>query len=1137
MTLLFTDLVGSTELLDRLGDDANERLRRAHFRLLREAVADCGGEEVKNLGDGLMVIFDSAVDGVECGIAMQRATARYNYGRGEDSIAVRVGLHVGEPIRDEGDYFGRAVVIAKRLCDRAGGGQIIASDLVRGLASGRNFSFDELGPLALKGISEPVPAFTVDWDPAATAGREAPPDPRGLRLVGRGRELELLEADISKALLEGLRSVLIVGEPGVGKTRLISELLQGHRDDVVALTARAYPLGTTSSLGLWVEALEGHLRSLEPAEVVELCGAYVDDLAALLPTVAASSGSAATDPPRVRQLEGLASLLANLSRRMPLTIVLDDVHLADGSSWEAVNYLARNLSTSPILLVLVARVLELADEHMASEVVLALEQESLLRKQYVGALERSEMAEFAAAFLEREPPARLVEWLAERSQGSPLFAAGLLRALVDERADLENPTLQSLPEDLSERVAARLNHLDPTDRSTLEIIAVVGARVELTDLVALAGRPLEDVADTLETLVRQRYVSEEERGRELWYEIAHPLIQEAIYASLSGARRRALHRFVARTLVNTGRLGAAAGHFVFSATTGDSEAITALQEALRQAEARGHHREALMLLQALLEIVPPGDARWLDVFDAMSPQAEWVVDHRADTNWETGLAAMRRIEQLVDRSGNKERLATAKFNVGSFLVWGAGDTEAGMAIVQEAHDLYEQDGNRRGAALAMSELGYYTAILGDATGHVEIATEVIERGQRDGDRLVELQGYCSLAHANLWNGHITDADAAILAGLDLAREDGRLYRTSYLLSQRALAVAFQGRIDEAQHLLAAGREANPDYRDTLLTEYALNIALLSGDFAAAQGFGRELLAWDDGRISLRRAYGTSFAGLCAIERDDITEAAHISGMCAELMAGRDWWIHSGVTRWLHAAVRAARGDATGALNEYESTIAYFAKIGCSLYASFMLADLADLVVATAEIDPYDRSRVLIKAAGVPPSTAPIEALLTYAEGAAALVSANTATAVDALRRAAEVFADAGWRPYEARARVLLGRALGPSDREAAVDQMTQAIDIFEHSGAERRRIAALGVLDSLGTRGRRTRTAVAGPVSLTKREREVAHLAADGLSAKQIAGRLFIGERTVETHLANTYAKLGVANRTELARRAAEFDL
>ena len=164
VTLLFTDLVGSTELLSALGDDRAEDLRRLHFRLLRQAVADAGGQEVKNLGDGLMVAFASAADAVACAARMQRAVHRHNRRHPEGALLVRMGVHVGEPIRDEDDYFGTAVVVAKRLCDRAEGGQILASELVRGLAEPRcEIQFRPLGPLTLKGLGQPVPACEVLW--------------------------------------------------------------------------------------------------------------------------------------------------------------------------------------------------------------------------------------------------------------------------------------------------------------------------------------------------------------------------------------------------------------------------------------------------------------------------------------------------------------------------------------------------------------------------------------------------------------------------------------------------------------------------------------------------------------------------------------------------------------------------------------------------------------------------------------------------------------------------------------------------------------------------------------------------------------------------------------------------------------
>ena len=131
-------------------------------------------------------------------------------------------------------------------------------------------------------------------------------------------------------------------------------------------------------------------------------------------------------------------------------------------------------------------------------------------------------------------------------------------------------------------------------------------------------------------------MAEIEEGRELLYEIVHPLIQEAIYGQIGGARRRALHRHVARVLVEAGRHGAAASHVVQAADPGDDEAIETLCEALRRAEAGEHHREALALLEALLTMIPAGDGRWRRVVDVMPLTPEWVVDHRADARRRRG---------------------------------------------------------------------------------------------------------------------------------------------------------------------------------------------------------------------------------------------------------------------------------------------------------------------------------------------------------------------------------------------------------------------------------------------------------------------------------------------------------------------
>jgi class 3 adenylate cyclase len=165
ITMLFTDLVGSTELMDRLGDDATERVRREHFAILRAAASEHGGREVKSLGDGLMVAFASALGAVACAVEMQRRIATRG-GVPEEARGLRIGLNAGEVISVEDDYFGAPVVAAKRLCDRAAAGQILASEVVRSLVGSRGeHRFVSVGAMSLKGLSEPVAAFELDWHP------------------------------------------------------------------------------------------------------------------------------------------------------------------------------------------------------------------------------------------------------------------------------------------------------------------------------------------------------------------------------------------------------------------------------------------------------------------------------------------------------------------------------------------------------------------------------------------------------------------------------------------------------------------------------------------------------------------------------------------------------------------------------------------------------------------------------------------------------------------------------------------------------------------------------------------------------------------------------------------------------------
>ena len=224
-TVVFTDLVGSTELANRLGHDAYEAMRRAHFDALRTAASERQGTEIKSTGDGLVFTFGSAADALACMIGMQQLTdlaARRNGG----DPRIRIGASCGEINREDHDHdiFGISVVEAARLCAVAAPGQILATDLVSRLVRGLGYRFGTASEFSLKGMPDPVQACLVEWEPRPAPDGTIPLPPKfaaepPFGLCGRAPEQATIARCWARAKQGNRQVVLLAGEPGIGKTR------------------------------------------------------------------------------------------------------------------------------------------------------------------------------------------------------------------------------------------------------------------------------------------------------------------------------------------------------------------------------------------------------------------------------------------------------------------------------------------------------------------------------------------------------------------------------------------------------------------------------------------------------------------------------------------------------------------------------------------------------------------------------------------------------------------------------------------------------------------------------------------------------------------------------------------------------
>ena len=530
------------------------------------------GHEVKNLGDGLMVAFASAVDALACAVAMQQALYGHNQQNVEHQLQVRVGLHVGEPAHEEADYFGTTVDIASRLCDSGDGGQIVASALVRGLVGTRgSHTFRDLGALSLKGIAEPVSACEVLWEPPVdqpTAAQPAVGEPAGppplpplvgggerAAFVGRDGERAQLRRYWERARLGERQFVLLAGEPGIGKTRLAAEFaVAAHAEGATVLFGRSDE-DAILPYQPFAEALQYYLAAWPPEELRARLGAAAARLARIVPELAERLPDMPevalpdSESERHRLFEAVASLLVEASRASPIVLVLDDLQWADRPTLLLLKHILRAPEQSPLLILGTYRGGELGRRHPLSETLADLRRDRAFERITLQGLREGDVGAMISAWGGEDAPPDFIQAIYQPTEGNPFFVEELLRdlsetgAISEQDGRLTNDLAAAqlpIPESVKEVISRRLARLSEECNSVLTVASVIGRGFGLDALARASDLSNDRLLEALEEAVDACVVRETPNvvGS---YSFSHALIHETLYDELSTTRRVRLH--------------------------------------------------------------------------------------------------------------------------------------------------------------------------------------------------------------------------------------------------------------------------------------------------------------------------------------------------------------------------------------------------------------------------------------------------------------------------------------------------------------------------------------------------------------------------------------------------------------------
>jgi class 3 adenylate cyclase/tetratricopeptide (TPR) repeat protein len=635
VTVLFTDVVGSTRLRQHQGETAAHEIMNAHNEIVRRQIGEHAGQEVKTAGDSFMVAFDSARKGIECAVSVQRALHDYNRQHPAHPVKVRIGLHTGEAIRAGNDLFGTSVDAAARIMAKADGEQILVSDVLKSiLGAAKDLSFKDHKRVQLKGFPERWRLWEVAWRSEAEAvAAEAiaagvPSGTGRTPYVGRSEERSLLRQAVSRAIAGSGGVALIAGEAGLGKTRLVDEIAaEAKASGMFVVRGHCYDMEGSLPYIPFVEAIEYGLTVTTADVFRSAMGDAGPEIARFVPKVRVAYPdlppplALPSDQARHYMFESVCDFFERAAAIQPLMIVLEDLHWADESTTRLLESVARRVGRAPLLVIGTYRDVDLHAGHPFTRGIEHLSRLQAVSRITLKRLSAIEVAGMLRGLSGQESPERLVRLIFDETEGVPFFVEEVYRHLAEEHrlTDAAGKWLPQVelgevevPETVRLVLGRRIDRIGETAQRILTTAACIGRTFTFEFLTALAEETEEDLLDALDEAERARLLVARE-GRQPCFVFAHEQIRQTFLGRMSFVRRQRLHRRVADTLerVHAGHLDEHVSDLAYHLVQAGARERAAeyLHRAGCSAAARLATPEALAFFARAAELAGPGPAR------------------------------------------------------------------------------------------------------------------------------------------------------------------------------------------------------------------------------------------------------------------------------------------------------------------------------------------------------------------------------------------------------------------------------------------------------------------------------------------------------------------------------------------------